>query len=372
MRKLIVILLLLALAGAAYQARRLMSGGAGLAEKPAAAAVVVAVATVQEESWLPSIRATGSLRAYQGVNVTAQESGMVTTIYFDSGRKVSKGELLLQQYDADKQLTLKSLRAELSLAQKSYDRNQRLKGNQAVSQSQLDTTSSDLDRLTAQVASLEVSIAKLSIRAPFDGILGIRQVNVGQYIEPGDDLVTLQALDPMHVEFPLPQNRLAQVWIGQPVQFDVDAYPGIGFSGKVNAIEPLIDPDTRSFQVEAEVPNPDLKLRPGMFVNTTVMLPAEEKVLTLPQLAISYNPYGDSVFVVEDVVEDKGGSSLVAKSVFVTLGEKRGDQVAILSGLEAGQRVVAAGQLRLRNGSPVVIDDKVIPGSSPDPVVENN
>lgn len=372
MRRLIVILLLLALAGAAYQVKRWMSGGADLATKPAAPAVVVAVTTVQEESWLPSIRATGSLRAYQGVNVTAQEPGMVTTIYFDSGRKVSKGELLLQQYDADKQLTLKSLRAELSLAQKSYDRNQRLKGNQAVSQSQLDTTSSDLDRLTAQVESLEVSIAKLAIRAPFDGILGIRKVNVGQYIEPGDDLVTLQALDPIHVEFPLPQNRLAQVWIGQPVQFDADAYPGIGFSGKVSAIEPLIDPDTRSFQVEAEASNPDLKLRPGMFVNTTLMLPANEKVLTLPQLAISYNPYGNSVFVVEDVVGDKGGTSLVAKSVFVNLGEKRGDQVAILSGLEAGQRVVVAGQLRLRNGSPVVIDSTMIPASSPDPVVENN
>ena len=373
MRKLIVILLLLALTGAAYQAKRWLSGGAGLAAKPAAgAAVVVAVATVQEESWLPSIRATGSLRAYQGVNVTAQESGMVSAIYFDSGRKVSKGELLLQQYDADKQLTLKSLRAELSLAQKSFDRNQRLKGNQAVSQSQLDTTSSDLDRLTAQVESLQVSIAKLAIRAPFDGILGIRKVNVGQYLEPGDDLVTLQALDPIHVEFALPQNRLAQVWIGQPVQFDVDAYPGIGFSGKVNAIEPLIDPNTRSFQVEAEVSNPDLKLRPGMFVNTTLMLPADEKVLTLPQLAIIYNPYGDSVFVLEDVVDGKGRSTLEAKSVFVTLGEKRGDQVAILSGLEAGQRVVTAGQLRLRNDSPVVIDDKTVPGSSPDPVVENN
>jgi len=198
--------------------------------------------------------------------------------------------------------------------------------------------------------------------------LGIRKVNVGQYVEPGDDIVSLQALDPIHVEFSLPQNRLAQVQIGQPVHIDVDAYPGLDFSGTVNAIEPLIDPATRSFQVEAEVPNPDLKLRPGMFVNTILKLPVEEKVLTLPQLAIIYNPYGDSVFV----VDNEGQDTLTAKSVFVTLGERRGDQVAVLSGLQAGQRVVTAGQMRLRNGSAVVIDDMVIPGTSPDPVVENN
>lgn len=371
MRKFAAIVLLFALAAAVFQVNRLMSGGADAAARPVAA-VVVAVATVREESWLPSIQATGSLRANQGVNVSAQEPGMVTAINFESGQKVSRGELLLQQYDKDQQFTLEGLRAELSLAQKSYDRNQSLKGNRAVSQSQLDTALSDLDRLTAQVESLEVSIAKLAIRAPFDGVLGIRNVNVGQYIEPGDDIVTLQALDPIHVEFSLPQNRLAQVWVGQPVQFDTDAYPGIEFSGKVNAIEPLVDPDTRSFQIEAEAPNADLKLRPGMFVDTRLMLAAEEKVLTLPQIAITFNPYGDSVFVVEPAAEDDGRSTLVAKNVLVTLGEKRGDQVAILSGLEAGARVVTAGQLRLRNGSAVVVDETVAPGNNPDPKVENN
>ncbi len=373
MRKLIAIVLLLAFAGAAYQAKRMLSGDTDLAAKQQAApAVVVAVTTLEEESWLPSIKATGSLRAYQGVNVTAQEAGMITAIHFGSGQKVRKGELLLQQYDLDEQFKLKSVKAELDLARKSYERSQSLMGSQAASQSQLDSTISDMERLAALVGNLAALIDKRAIRAPFDGILGIRRVNVGQYIEPGDDIVTLQTLDPIYADFSLPQSRLTQVRTGQGVQIDVDAWPGLEFSGKIDAIEPLIDPATRSFHIEAEVPNPDLKLRPGMFVNTRLLLPASEKVLTLPQAAISYNPYGDAVFVVANTVDDSGHSTLVAKSVFVTLGETRGDQVAILSGLQAGERVVTAGQLRLRNGSPVLIDDTIAVGNSPDPGVENN
>lgn len=365
--------LLLALGGAVYLGSRMMSGDSGPApQQLAAPSVAVAVTAAREDLWTPSIRATGSLRAFQGVNVTAQEEGMVTAIHFASGQAVSKDALLLQQYDLDERFMLESVKAELSLARKSYERNQSLVESKVGSKSQLDIALSDMERLTAEVKSLEASISKRAVRAPFDGILGIRRVNLGQYIEPGDDIVSLQALDPIYVDFPVPQNRLGQVALGQAVRISTDAWPGVEFDGTVTALEPLVDPDTRSFQVEASLPNPDLALRPGMSVDTRLLLPAGQKVLTLPQVAISYNPYGDSVFVVEDAVDENGGAVLVAKSVFVTLGETRGDQVAVLTGVEAGQRVVSAGQLRLRNGSRVVIDDRFEVANSPDPSVDNN
>jgi membrane fusion protein (multidrug efflux system) len=373
MRSLTAIILLLALGGAVYLGMHMMSGDSdGAAQQLAAPPAPVAVTIAREVSWTPSIGATGSLRAYQGVSVTAQEAGMVTAIHFDSGQAVTKGELLLQQYDLDERFTLESLKAELNLAHKSYERNQSLVQSKVGSKSQLDIALSDMERLTAEVKSLEASIAKRAIRAPFDGILGIRRVNVGQYIEPGDDIVSLQALDPIYVDFPLPQNRLGRVALGQAVRISTDAWPGVEFDGTVTALEPLVDPATRSFRVEASLPNPDLALRPGMFVDTRLLLPAGQNVLTLPQVAISYNPYGDSVFVVEDAVDENGDAVLVAKSVFVTLGETRGDQVAILNGLEAGQRVVSAGQLRLRNGSRVVLDDRFEVANNPDPSVDNN
>ena len=310
----------------------------------------------------------GEPARHPGVAVTAQESGLITDIRFESGRSVRKGDVLVQQYVEDEQVRLNGLRAELDLARKSYDRSQSLIGKQAVSQSQLDSTLSELERMTALVQNLEVSIAKRTIRAPFDGVLGIRKVNVGQYIEPGDEIVTLEALDPIYVDFRIPQSRFPDTRIGQSVRVAVDAYPGKAFEGTINALEPQVDPATRSFLVQAIIDNGDLALRPGMYVNTHVLLAAREKVLTLPQAAIVYNPYGNSVFV----VEPGEAGQLVARAAYVKLGDTRGDQVAVLSGIEAGARVVTAGQLRLRNGSPVKVDDRVVIGNSPDPDVEDS
>jgi membrane fusion protein (multidrug efflux system) len=371
MRNVILITTLLVLAGIVYLAVTRFSPGVDSAGTQTTPPVAVAVVTAKEELWRPTIKATGSLRAFQGVNVTVQEAGMITSIPFESGTRVSKGDLLVQQYVEDEEVRLNGLKSELSLARKSYDRSQSLIGKQAVSQSQLDSTLSDLERMTALVENLEVSIAKRSVKAPFDGILGIRQVNVGQYIEPGDHIVTLEALDPIYVEFALPQNRLTQARIGQEVTIESDAYPGVTFTATINAIEPLIDRDTRTFNIQAEIPNTDLKLRSGMFVNTHLNLPVQDNVLTLPQAAISYNPYGDSVFAVRSGT-DGGRQNLVAETVYVTLGETRGDQVAILSGLKPGDRVVTAGQLRLQNGSAVTINENVVMGNSAEPEVDDS
>ena len=369
MRKYIVIIVVLMAAFAAYQLTH-SKAVATPAQSPAA--VVVGVTTVQAAEWQPYLEATGSLRPFQGVNVTAQEAGMVTEIHFESGRRVNKGDLLLQQYDLDERFALKSTMAQLGLARKTNERSKELIGNQVVSQSQLDMTSSEVERLSAEVERLEGAIAKRAIRAPFAGILGIRRVNVGQHIEPGDDIVTLESLDPIYVDFSLPQNRLTAVRVGQTVEVSLDTYPGMQFAGTINAIEPRVDPATRSFQLEAELPNADAKLRPGMFVNTRLLLAQQEEVFTVPQAAITYNPYGNSVFTVVESADGNGNVGLIANSVYVTLGEKRGDQIAILSGLSAGDRVVIAGQLRLRNGSPVKVDETVAVGSSVDPQVTDS
>ncbi len=374
MRKILIALIIVVLALAAYQTARVVAretgdANAGTNGSTAEPAVAVAVTRAREELWKPSIKATGSLRAYQGVKVTAQEKGLITEIHFQSGRRVSKGDVLVQQYVKSEWVRLSGLKAELSLARKSYDRSQSLIGKQAVSQSQLDSTLSDLERMTALVQNLEVTISKRTIRAPFDGVLGIRQVDVGQYIEPGDEIVSLEALDPIYVEFTLPQNRLPQARIGQQVSIEVDAYPGEEFSGAINAIEPLVDSATRTFLVQAQVANDQLKLRPGMFVNTRLLLPLREKVLTLPQAAISYNPYGNSVYIVDRGPAMGGGT---ARSVYVSLGETRGDQVAVLSGIQPGDLVVTAGQLRLRNGAAVTIDEGTVIGNNAEPVVDDS
>jgi len=329
--------------------------------------VTVGVTEVHKETWESFLSATGTLRAAQGVVITPQEEGLVTAIHFRSGQQVNKGDLLLEQYTEEEQQQLQSVLAQLDLAQKNYDRSQDLVGKQAVSQSELDTKLSELERLSALAKNLEVAIAKRKTHAPFAGQLGVRKVNPGQYLEAGDPVVRLESLGKILVDFSLPQNQLGQVGVGQPVRVRVDAWPGEIFAGAVTAIEPLVDAGTRNFNVEAALVNNELKLLPGMFVNTELVVDSGTAVLAIPQAAVMFSPYGNSVYVVEN-----SGGEMTANSRSISLGTRHGDKVAVTAGLEPGERVVFAGHLRLRNGGRVAIDEKLAPFDSAGQPMENH
>lgn len=318
-------------------------------------------------TWQPTLHAVGSLRAVQGVDVTTELGGLVAGIDFKSGDHVKAGDLLVQlDVSADK-AQLQGLQAAAKLAEINYKRDETLIKKRAISQSQLEQDRSKLDSAKAAVVQQQAMIEKKTIRAPFSGELGVRQVDLGQYVAPGTEIVTLQNLQPVYVEFALPQQDINDVHRDQPVTLTVNAYPGIDFHGKINAIDPKIDPQTRNFNLQATIPNTDERLRPGMFAEVEVALPQHPQYVTLPQTAISYNPYGDFVYVLKETKGQNGKSVLTAHETFVTTGDTRGDQVAILKGIEAGDLVVTAGQLKLHEGTPVVVNNKVQPAFSPNP-----
>jgi membrane fusion protein (multidrug efflux system) len=332
-----------------------------------AQAVTTQKATVA--TWSPELHSVASLRAVQGVDVTTEVAGIVKQIDFKSGDKVKAGTVLVQiEADADK-AKLRGLQAQVKLAQINYDRDRSLLARRIASQAQVDTDRSQLDNARAQADQQAALVAKKTIRAPFSGRLGIRQIDVGQYLAAGANIVTLQALDPLYADFSLPQQDLSKAEVGQPIALTTNAFPGVKFSGKITAINPRVDPGTRNFALEASLANPDQKLRPGMFGTVSVELPQHYNVVTLPQTAVTYNPYGDTIYVIEDKGKDgKGSSKLTAQQRFVTTGETRGDQVEIEKGIKAGEQVVTSGQLKLRNGSPVTINNKVQPANNPAPM----
>jgi membrane fusion protein (multidrug efflux system) len=280
---------------------------------------------------------------------------------------------VLAQLNADSDVALlHSLQAAADLADTIYERDKAQLAAEVISKAQVDTDAGDLKSKRAQVAQQQAVVEKKTLRAPFAGKLGISIVNPGQYLNPADKLVTLQTLDPIYVDFYLPQQQLPQVAIGQALTLTTDTYPGVAFVGKINAINSKIDTNTRNVQVEATIPNAKRQLLPGMFANVRVNSGDENRYLTLPQTAITFNPYGNTVFVVKasDKKEDKdekGNARLLAQQVFVTTGPTRGDQVAILKGIEPGTQVVTSGQVKLKNGTPLIIDNKVQPSNSPDP-----
>lgn len=333
------------------------------------------------EQWQPQLSAVGTLRAVRGVDVTSEISGLVRSVEFKSGDEVKAGQVLIQ-LNAESDLALQhSLEAAADLAATTYDRDKQQFDAQVISKAQLDNDAADLKSKKAQVAQQVAIVDKKTIRAPFAGKLGISTVNPGQYINPGDSLVTLQTIDPIYVDFFLPQQNLPQVSIGQQVALVADAYKDVSFGGRITALNPKIDLSTRNVQIEATVPNPKRLLLPGMFATVKVNSGAEQRFLTLPQTAITYNPYGTTVFVVkrteprigekgEKVEPAKDGAakpSLLAQEVFVTTGPTRGDQVAILTGIEVGMEVVTSGQSKLKNGTPVIINNSVQPTNSPNP-----
>jgi membrane fusion protein (multidrug efflux system) len=324
-----------------------------------------------------------TLRAVEGVEMTSQQSGLVEKIAFQSGETIKKGDLMVQLSIAQDVAQLKGLKAAAKYKKAQLQRQSTLYKRRVSAKTSLDQARASYDSARADVKARQVVISQKTIRAPFSGIVGIRQIDLGQYISPGTQIVTLQSLQPLYAEFSLPQQFLPKVHKGQAVQVHVDAYPDTTFNGEITAINPKIDKGTRNFKLQATLDNDKKRLRPGMFGHAQVVLPQENQVVTLPQAAISYNPYGDTVYLVlrdgkpvmgkpgrATDADDKSGhpdAKLTVKQIFVTLGEQRGDQVAIKKGVKAGQLVVTSGQLKLKNGALIKINNSVLPANNPSP-----
>ncbi|AUT61219.1 efflux RND transporter periplasmic adaptor subunit [Paraburkholderia terrae] len=335
----------------------------------AAPAATVTSAVARYQSWQPQLSAVGSLRAVRGVDVTTEVPGLVREIPFNSGQEVKAGQVLLRLNDDSDRALLASLQASAELAQTVYKRDKAQYDIQAIAKAQLDADAADLKSKRAQVDQQAALVEKKTIRAPFAGRVGITTVNPGQYINPGDAIVTLQAIDPIYADFYLPQQQLGQLQVGQTVVVDTNAYNSRTFDGKIRSINPRVDNTTRNVQIEATVDNRERKLLPGMYANVKIDAGSEERYLTLPQTAITYNPYGATVFVVKpgEHKDAHGKVMPIAQQVFITPGPTRGDQVAILKGIGEGTQVVTSGQLKLKNGTPLVIDNRVLPSDSPNP-----
>jgi membrane fusion protein (multidrug efflux system) len=325
----------------------------------------VTTLSVDFSEWQPQVQAVGSLRAVRGVDVTTEIAGLVRNVRFHSGEDARAGQVLVE-LNADTDVAqLRALEAAADLSATVYARDKVQFEAQAISQAQLDADAADLKNRRAQAASQAATVAKKTVRAPFEGRLGITTVNPGQYLNPGDKVVTLQSLDPIYVDFRVPQEELGRVATGQNVQLTTDAFPGVRFAGKLTTIDPLVDAATRNLELEASVANPERRLLPGMFARVAVASGETQRYLTLPQTAITYNPYGATVFVAKPAAGGAGG--LTAQQTFVTLGATRGDQVAVLKGIQRGDIVVTSGQLKLKNGTPLHVDNSITPKDDPNP-----
>jgi membrane fusion protein, multidrug efflux system len=320
------------------------------------------------QDWQPQLEGVGSLRAVNGADLSSQVAGIVSAIHFESGADVKEGTLLVELTAADDLAKLRSLKAAAALAKITYDRDQRQLKAQAVAQQTVDADEQNLKSAEAQVAQQQATIDYKSIRAPFAGELGIRQIDLGQYIAAGSPIVTLQSLDPIFLDFFLPQQALDQLKVGQTLATKVDTYPGKSFAGEITAINPKVDATSRNLQVRAKLSNAEHKLLPGMFATVDIDTGNPQRYITLPQTAITYNPYGNTVYLVDDKGKAANGQpQLVAHQVFVTTGATRGDQIAVLKGVNEGDIVVTAGQIKLHNGSPIQINNSVQPSNDAHP-----
>ena len=324
--------------------------------------VTVTSAEVREENWAPVLSAIGSVSAVQGATVATELGGVVSEIKFENGGVAKKGDVIMKLDASQEEALLRSAEAEAELARTDLERTQGLASQKVVSKAELDAAESKFRRLTAIVDQMRSNIRKKTLVAPFDGQLGIRQVNVGQMINAGQQIVPLTSLDPVYVDFALPQQHLSQLTQGLEVRVWSDAAPGREFKGKLTAINSMVDPVTRNVSVQATLENPDHALRPGMFAKTEVELPEKRPALVIPGSAVSYAPFGDSVFVIEKKKDEKTGKeSEVIRQQFVRVGEARGDFVSITNGLKAGETVVGTGVFKLRNGMAVAINNDLAP-----------
>lgn len=328
---------------------------------------IVTAMKAESADWQPEVKAIGTLRAVRGVDVTTEIAGLVRNVSLKSGEDVKAGTLLVElNTDADV-AQLHSLQAAADLSATTLKRDQAQLAADAIPQAQVDADQADLKSKRAQVEEQEATIAKKTIRAPFAGRIGISSVNPGQYLNPGDKVASLQTIDPIYFDFNVPQEQLASISVGQNVTLASDAFPKQTFAGKITAIDSRIDPNTRNVQIEATIHNPQRQLLPGMFGRVAVESGAKAHYVTVPQTAVTYNPYGATVFVAENKKDASGKETLTAQQTFVTTGPTRGDQVAILTGLKEGALVVTSGQLKLKTGSPLKIDNSVQPLNNPAP-----
>jgi len=329
----------------------------------------VSTKVIAAEPWQPKLTSVGNIRAFRGVDLSTEIGGLVLTVPIKSGIDVKEGDLLIKLNDASDVAQLNSLRAMADLAKVINERDKQQLAIQAISKNVFDTSTADAKSKQAQVEAQIALVAKKNLKAPFSGRIGIVSINPGQFVNPGDKLLTLQTLDPIFVDFNLPQSNAEQIQVGQEIVVTTDAFKDASFTGKITAVSPKVDTNTRNIQVEAQIANPDKKVLPGMFANVNIKLGDEVKLLTLPQTAVTYNPYGSTVFIAKPTgkKDKQGNPALEAQQVFVTTGAARGDQVSILKGLDEGATVVTSGQLKIKNGTPLIINNKVQPSNSPDP-----
>lgn len=336
---------------------------------------VITVSTIKvgTSKWEKKISSSGSFRAIHGVNVTTELAGMVKEIKFIPGSMVHKNDLLVQLNIDSEIAQLHSIEANAQLAAVTYQRDKAQYAIHAISKQQLDNDIANLKNLQAQVAQQQAVIAKKTIRAPFSGQLGINYVNLGQFLNPGDAIVTLQTLDPIYIDFYVPQQHLHQVKNGQKIVVTVDGFSNSSFTGKITTINPLVDVATRNVEVEATIANPKNQLKPGMFGTVDIILGQSKSHITVPQTVISFNPYGDVVYLVKKT--NKGTQEqpiLKVAQHFVVTGETRGDQIQVLKGLHVNDVVVSSGQLKLKNGSQIAINNSIQPFNNPNPKLKNN
>ena len=344
-----------------------------IASAPKPGAQTVTSLSVTSVEWKPQTTSIANLAPVKGVELSSEVAGLVKEVLFKSGQVVKTGDPLIQLNAESELAQFNAAQASADLADVVYQRDKAQLAAQAISQAQVDVDLADLKVKRAQAALQKANLDKKTIKAPFNGKLGITAIVAGQYLNPGDKVVTLQTLNPIYADFFQPQQKISQLKVGQTVELSVDAFPDQKILGKLTTLNPKVDTSSRNIQIQATFNNPNDQLLPGMFGKVNVYLGEAQKFLTLPQTAITFNPYGSTVFVIEEEEgktpdgKPDGKKYKVAKQVFVTTGDTRGDQVAIIKGLKAGQEVITSGQLKLKNGTPVVIDNSVIPDNNPNP-----
>ena len=350
------------------QIQTAMAQGASFQPPPEAVTTLVA----QTEHWPATLSAIGTVAAVQGVTVSADLPGAVARVAFESGRSVRKGDVLAELDTRQERAQVAAIEAQQELARLNYNRLKGLLADRVISQAEFDRAAADQKETDARLGEVHATIERKTIRAPFDGVLGIRQVNLGQYLAAGEAVVPLQSLHPIYVNFGVPQQDIAQIRVGHRVQITERDAAGVEFSGRVTALDAIVNQATRNVQVQATLPNTTGQLRPGMFVQAELMLGASRSVIALPASAINYAPFGDSVFVVTELKGPTGASYRGVRQQFVKLGGGRGDQVAIVSGVTAGDEIVTSGVFKLRNGAAVVVNNKVQPSNKSKPKPEDS
>lgn len=369
MQMLLVAAAFLAVVGA-IKYRQIRSSVAQASFQPPPEAVTTVIA--HEAQWQSTLTSIATVAAIQGVIVSADLPGVVSKISFDSGKAIRSGDILVELDTRQEQAQLAAAEAQRKLARLSIDRIRGLSREGVVSQSDYDAAEAEFDQAQAKVAEIAAVIERKTVRAPFTGILGIRHVNVGQYLRSGDPIVPLQSLNPIYVNFGVPQQEVGKLRIGAEVRVTAEGMTGAGPAGRITAVDSVVDRATRNMDVQATLENPGAALRPGMFVEARVLLDTKTSVVALPSSAINYAPYGDSVFVVAEMKGPTGQAYRGVRQQFVKLGRAQGDQVAILSGVLPGDEIVTSGVFKLRNGAAVAVNNDVQPGNNPQPNPEDS